>query len=995
MGEQMSDGTDRDGVEPAEDAPAPEAPADDVWPVWGGGSVLGASTVRPPDADERAAAAASASEADEPSGDEAAHEASGDEGDDEGDATPDDETDAAPEEDATPDDGSTGDGDAAPAEAAAPDEDATPDEDAATDDASTPDEDATPDKDAAPDEDAATDDPSPGREAPTEVTPTVAGSDEVAAADGADDEPEPTSEAEASVAEVSSTTDAGTAQSDPEQSDPEQSDAEQSDPAEDAAHPAADEPQPDESLPTSTKASRPGAPTAETAVIAPVEQTESSAPSRTDETQLIAPVAGAAAAAETRGAAPVRTSTRPAPAAGQEQAPAPAAGAAAAAGATGSAAGAPTTAAATQSPGAAARAAAVPIAAPSTAAAPTAAIPAGGAAAATGAASAAAAAPGSPAAAAPPVATPQRVTAGPVTATPRKESPLDVFESDSGKRRWPKRLAVVLAILVVLVGGYGAASYALADRVPRGASVAGVDIGGLPSDEAVTHLDDELHDATAEPIDVVANDVTASIDPEDAGLTFDAEATVDELTGVNLLEPRRLWQHVVGVGEAEPVTAVDEKALAQSVEGLEGALSEAPVDGSVVFVDGTAQATQATDGWTLDTEGAEQVVEDQWLSGARPLELPTEPVEPDITQAETDAALAVAEKAVSGPVSVTVDDQLAVLTPAEIAASSSMVPVDGDLVLQMDGEKLSKDVLDQLPDLLTEASDATFTFKDDKPKLVPGKPGTTIDPDALATSVGAASVAAERNAEVKLVESDPKDSTAELKKLGIKEIVSEFSTPLTPEPMRTKNITTGLAHISGTLIRPGETFSLTEALGPVDAKHGFVDAGAIVSGEHVQAIGGGLSQVSTTTYNAAFFAGMEDIEHTPHSEWFARYPEGREATIFTGVLDMRWKNNTPHGVLVQGWVKDGRAYVRLWSTKYWTVTTTTSPRSGVVAPTTVYSQSATCEPSLAGNPGFSVTVTRKTFLDDVLKKTESNSWRYKPQNKIVCGEPPDSKDDDE
>ena len=71
--------------------------------------------------------------------------------------------------------------------------------------------------------------------------------------------------------------------------------------------------------------------------------------------------------------------------------------------------------------------------------------------------------------------------------------------------------------------------------MPRGATVAGVDIGGLPSDEAVARLDAELADATTQPIEVVANDVQATIDPVAAGLTFDAQATVDQLTGVDLL----------------------------------------------------------------------------------------------------------------------------------------------------------------------------------------------------------------------------------------------------------------------------------------------------------------------------------------------------------------------------------------------------------------------------------------------------------------------------
>ena len=113
----------------------------------------------------------------------------------------------------------------------------------------------------------------------------------------------------------------------------------------------------------------------------------------------------------------------------------------------------------------------------------------------------------------------------------RDESPLDVFEAEDGTRRWPKRLLIVVGVLVVLGAVYVGASYGLADRVPRGATVAGVEIGGLTSDEAVATLDEELADATTQPIEVVANDVQATIDPTAAGLTFDAQATVDQLTG--------------------------------------------------------------------------------------------------------------------------------------------------------------------------------------------------------------------------------------------------------------------------------------------------------------------------------------------------------------------------------------------------------------------------------------------------------------------------------
>ena len=614
------------------------------------------------------------------------------------------------------------------------------------------------------------------------------------------------------------------------------------------------------------------------------------------------------------------------------------------------------------------------------------------------AAHAAAAPPGQSGPAAPPVppalSSAARVSAGTVPQQPREPSPFDEFEPEERTRRWPRRLLVGAGVLVALGGAYVGASYATADRVPRGTSVAGVDIGGLSSDDAVDRLTEELSGATGKTIVVQANDVQASIEPAAAGLSFDAQATVDGLTGVDLTDPLRLWHQVAGRAESEPVTRVDEAKLDSALEALGSSLSLAPVDGAVLFVDGDAVLTDATEGWALDDSGAADVIERDWLVAAQPLVLPTEVVEPAITQAAAQAALDdVAQPLVSAPISVTVSDKLAVLQPATLAAAASMQPKDGELVLQLDGKALAKEVVEQLPEgVLTSASDARFEFKDDKPVLIPGEPGTTVAPDDVAKAVAAVANAQNRTAVVELSQTDPSETTEAMEKLGIKEIVSEFSTPLTSEPRRTKNIAQGLANITGVLVRPGETFSLTESLGPIDAAHGFVQAGAIVNGEHSDAWGGGLSQVSTTTFNAAYLAGMEDVEHTPHSEWFSRYPEGREATIYTGSIDMKWKNTTPYGALVQGWVSGGRAYVRIWGTKYYTVESTTSGRSGVVQPSTVYSDSRTCTPQSAGNPGFSVTVTRKLFLDGDLTETTSKSWRYKPQNRVVCGEPPSKED---
>lgn len=565
---------------------------------------------------------------------------------------------------------------------------------------------------------------------------------------------------------------------------------------------------------------------------------------------------------------------------------------------------------------------------------------------------------------------------------------MDVFPGQETRRRWPRVLGLVSAAVLVLAGAYVAAAWLWTDRVPPGTTVAGVEIGGLGTDEAVTTLEAQLAAATTDPLPVSMGDRRTTLLPEAAGLSLDAEATVRSVTGFDL-RPAALWRQLFGAGPAAPVTRVDDDALTTVLADVAAGLRIDPVDGTVVLVDGSAQSTDAQDGTAVDEPAARQVLVDGWLTAPRPVELPSTAVEPEITQDEVDRVRdGMAERVVAAPVAVSVAGQVAELPVDVLAENASFVPRDGHLELVLDGERLVEAVTARTTDLFTSPADASFSFDADGPVIVPGVPGTSLDPDVLAEAVATAATGTDRTARVALTEIDPEQTTAELESLGVAQIVSEFSTPLYYEPRRTSNIVNGAAKLNGMLIRPDEVFSLTEALGPLDAEHGFVQAGAIVGGEHTDAWGGGLSQVSTTTYNAAFLAGFEDIEHTPHSEYFRRYPEGREATLFTGVIDLKWRNDTPYGALIQAWVGDNQMHVRIWSTPYWTVESSTSGRFDVVAPTVVYSQSPTCSGQSAGNPGFRVTVQRKVLLGEEVHSDESWTVRYRPQNEVVCGSPP-------
>jgi vancomycin resistance protein YoaR len=162
----------------------------------------------------------------------------------------------------------------------------------------------------------------------------------------------------------------------------------------------------------------------------------------------------------------------------------------------------------------------------------------------------------------------------------------------------------------------------------------------------------------------------------------------------------------------------------------------------------------------------------------------------------------------------------------------------------------------------------------------------------------------------------------------------------------------------------------------------------IQGGRLRQDLGGGVSQLATTLYNAGFFAGLEDVEHRAHAFYIDRYPLGREATVYWGSIDLRFRNNTPHGVYVQAELakgapgREGVLTVTLWSTKYWQVTTT-SNRHGYRAPVRIVDSGSGCVPQV-GSAGFDVDIARKVSRNGKLVKTETYTTSYSAEDSIAC-----------
>ena len=117
--------------------------------------------------------------------------------------------------------------------------------------------------------------------------------------------------------------------------------------------------------------------------------------------------------------------------------------------------------------------------------------------------------------------------------------------------------------------------------------------------------------------------------------------------------------------------------------------------------------------------------------------------------------------------------------------------------------------------------------------------------------------------------------------------------------------------LNNTVVEPGQTFSLNEKLGPRTAEKGYVKAPILVEDGFGEDYGGGVSQLTTTLYNAVFFGGYEDVSHTPHTFYISRYPMGREATVNYPSIDLKFRDDTSHGVLIRTYYSDTSITVTL------------------------------------------------------------------------------------
>ena len=551
---------------------------------------------------------------------------------------------------------------------------------------------------------------------------------------------------------------------------------------------------------------------------------------------------------------------------------------------------------------------------------------------------------------------------------------------------WAGSVAVVSAVVIGIVFAGSA------DRLADGTQVAGVDVGGLTPAAARSELQRRGAALQNVPVSFTAGGKTYKIRPHELGVYVDWPATIKDVEqsgdGFGVIRGyKRLGLELFPESVAPKVVSYD-AAVNYEVRVLAEKIDRPHRDAALVRHGLHISIQAGTTGTVLDQEAAKQVIVAALASFSRaPVALPVRSDPPTITIATLIPAQRAAAQAVAAPVLLRYGTKTWNVPRWRIA---SILQLGSQL--RVAGAGAESYFLQLRKSVDTRPQDASWhPVAGGGVKLVAARDGTQLDVVRTANALlAAAERLTNRVAEVAVQTAAPSRSTAAAKAMGITGTVGSYETIYGGDPNRIHNVQLVARLIDGKLIAPGATFSFNGATGERSAAKGFLTAPVIINGEVETGLGGGVCQVSTTVFNAAYEGGLPITARTNHALYISHYPLGRDATVDYPDIDLKFVNDTGHWLLLRTFVGPDSLGVVLYGTpQHRRVDTIAQPLTVVSPPPVKKTVDATLKPGEVvvddpGVPAQTTSVERKVYSASG-KLLSDQTWysSYRAEPKIV------------
>jgi vancomycin resistance protein YoaR len=558
-------------------------------------------------------------------------------------------------------------------------------------------------------------------------------------------------------------------------------------------------------------------------------------------------------------------------------------------------------------------------------------------------------------------------------------------------RFWPRLFILAVAAAIITIG-LGLIYAGSPDKLANGTRIAGIDVGGLTPSAARRLLERRAERVSHVPVVFTAGNQRFSLTPSQLGVEVDWKTAVANARkqgdGFGFVRGYRRLELAFFPQDLVPPIRAYGAALTYELELLAKAVNRPHQEAQLVRRGLHITISAGTTGRSLDKPAAREVLVRSLASFSREsvVGLPVRVDAPHVTVATLTSAQQIASRIVAAPVTLIAGPKRLKLPRWRLAK-----------LLDLSTMRFSGPAADAYFARLektvdTPPKDADFAITSNgNARVVPSQPGLGLDvPRSAARILVAASRVANRNATLVLAEQQPKRTTADAQAMGITGTVATYETFYGGIANRIHNVQLVAHLVDRKFIAPGETFSFNGTTGERSAAKGFLTAPVIVNGELQNGLGGGVCQVSTTVFNAAYEAGLPITERTNHALYISHYPLGRDATVDYPSVDLKFVNDTKHWLLLRTFVGPSSLIVGLYGTpQHRRVETTTAPLR-VVAPAPIKrTVDATLKPGEVvvdnyGAPAQATSVERKVFNASG-KLLSDATWysSYRAEPKIV------------
>jgi vancomycin resistance protein YoaR len=559
------------------------------------------------------------------------------------------------------------------------------------------------------------------------------------------------------------------------------------------------------------------------------------------------------------------------------------------------------------------------------------------------------------------------------------------------RRRVPWKAALgILALACLAVGALLWLGRPTDGLIREGVRIDGVDVGGMSPAQAKDAVRAHGAEVVARGLVIVADGNRFQIDTEAIDLRPNAGAAVKKALGEPSFTDRVRMRLGLYAPVDIPLTFLfRRKPYMKATLPMRQAVSYAPQSASITSDGSRFPVTPARDGRVPNMVALGTAVRTLAQSGPV-IEVPVKAVPPAISTEQAEEQAVRARTFVSTRHSVDLKGDVNRVPQDVIRRAADFRVGTRTITFQVKQGPLRAWFSNLYGKRERAPRNAVFTInKDGMARIIAGRNGRGVDVGGL---VAAWQVDPSQTlTPITFGPREPALTTDEARTLGVKQVVGEFFTSYSGGA-RVTNIKRAAEILDQMIIPAGATFSLNDALGERTEARGFVEAPMIGEDNILKdAVGGGVSQVATTVFNAAFFSGLKLIEHTPHSFWIDRYPKGREATVSWGGPQLIFENDWKAPIVILTRTTSEGITVRFLSDPLGRkVEAIEGEPFSISQPKVIRKRDLTLPAGTKkivqplGHPGFWIRYGRRVYKDGELRSQQNWVWRYFPENKVIA-----------